>query len=77
MKPNDPLIHLAYQQHPNDHIAFGRKVVELHQPLNTAELDQIWKTKFEQQWGLSYVLFMLIAREILHPTIGGLKDADD
>lgn len=74
MRPNDDLIHQAYQQHPNDHIAMGRKVVELHAPLGTAELDQIWKTKFELQWGVSHALFMLIAREVMHPTIGGLRD---
>lgn len=41
MKPNDDLIHQAYQEHLNDHIAMGRKVIELHQPLGNAELEQI------------------------------------
>lgn len=74
MKPNDDLIHQAYLCHQNDYIAMGRKVIELHNPLGTAELEQIWKTKFELQFGVSRVLFMAIAREVMHPTIGGLRD---
>lgn len=76
MRPNDALIHQAYQNYPNDHIAMGREVVELHAPIGQAELEQIFKTKFELQWGVSHTLFMLIAHEVLHPTIGGLKSDD-
>lgn len=76
MKPNDDLIHQAYLDYQNDPIAMGRKVIELHNPLGTAELEQIWKTKFELQFGVSRVLFMAIALEVMHPTIGGLKSDD-
>lgn len=76
VKANDNLIHQAYQDHPHDHIAMGRKVIELHQPLGNAELEQIWKTKFELQFGVSRALFMAIAREVMHPTIGGLRSED-
>lgn len=76
VKANDDLIHQAYQEHLNDHIAMGRRVIELHQPLGNAELEQIWKTKFELQFGVSRTLFMAIAREVMHPTIGGLKSDD-
>lgn len=46
------------------------------QPLGNAELEQIWKTKFELQFGVSRTLFMAIAREVMHSTIGGLKSDD-
>lgn len=74
MKPNDDLIHRAHTEHPNDHIAMGRKVVELHNPIGLAELEQIYKTRFELQFGVSWEVFKLIADAVMHPNVGGLRD---
>lgn len=74
MKANDDLIHRAYQMYPNDHIAMGRKVVELHNPIGLAELEQIYKTRFELQFGVSWEVFKLIADAVMHPNVGGLRD---
>ena len=76
MKANDDLIHQAYLDYQNDPIAMGRKVVELHAPIGLAELEQIYKTKFELQFGISWELFKLIADAVNHPTIGGLRSDD-
>lgn len=74
VKPNDDLIHQAYLNYQNDPIAMGRKVVELHNPIGLAELEQIYKTRFELQFGLSWELFKLVADAVMHPNVGGLRD---
>lgn len=74
--------HLTFtnQQHINAAYPNLEQAIPLYthppQPLGNAELEQIWKTKFELQFGVSRTLFMAIAREVMHPTIGGLRSGE-